>query len=92
MAKIETITVALPIETADALREAVADGAYASPSEVVSEALRDWHQQRVAREGDLARIRSSLDMAASNPTRLTDAEVGAHIDGLFEAAIAKASC
>lgn len=90
MAKIETITVALPIETADALREAVAGGGYASPSEVVSEALRDWHQQRLAREDALARIRSDLDRAARNSTRLTDAEVGAHIDKLFEAAIARA--
>jgi antitoxin ParD1/3/4 len=89
MAKVETISVALPPEMATALREAVAGGAYASSSEIVNEALRDWHQQRHERRVQTARIRDEIDRAARNPVRLTDVEVGAHFDNLLSSTLAK---
>jgi antitoxin ParD1/3/4 len=46
MAKVEKISVALPPEMVGAVREAVASGDYASTSEVVREALRDWELRR----------------------------------------------
>jgi antitoxin ParD1/3/4 len=46
MAKVEKISVALPPEMVGAVREAVASGDYASTSEVVREALRDWKLRR----------------------------------------------
>ncbi|HEY3909691.1 MAG TPA: type II toxin-antitoxin system ParD family antitoxin [Stellaceae bacterium] len=46
MAKIEKISVALPAEMVGAVRDAVASGDYASASEVVREALRDWKRRR----------------------------------------------
>jgi len=42
MAKVEKITVALSEDTLSAVRDAVASGEYASTSEVVRDALRDW--------------------------------------------------
>lgn len=50
MAKVEKVSVALTAEMASMLREAVAAGEYASASEVVREALRDWRQRRRQRE------------------------------------------
>jgi antitoxin ParD1/3/4 len=91
MAKVETISVALPPEMVAALKDAVAGGAYASPSEIVSEALRDWQQQRLGRDAQIKRLRADLDRAARNPERLTDEDVGAHFDKLFEAAVQKAA-
>ena len=46
MPKIAKITVALPAETASAVRDAVANGEYATTSEVIREALRDWSLRR----------------------------------------------
>lgn len=42
MAKLERITVTMPQEMAARLRAAVERGEYATTSEVVREALRDW--------------------------------------------------
>jgi antitoxin ParD1/3/4 len=42
MAKVEKITVGLSEDTLSAVRDAVASGEYASTSEVVRDALRDW--------------------------------------------------
>lgn len=88
MAKVETIRVALPPEMAEALREAVADGGYASSSEIVSEALRNWQQQRQRRDGQMARLKAEIDHAARNPQRLTDEDVGAHFDKLLASTLA----
>lgn len=46
MATIEKISVALPHEMVADLRAAVEGGEYASASEVVREALRDWKLRR----------------------------------------------
>lgn len=46
MAKDESLTVTLPADLADRIRRAVEAGAYASPGEVVREALADWSDKR----------------------------------------------
>jgi antitoxin ParD1/3/4 len=46
MGKIAKVTVALPAEAIDEVRDAVDTGEYASTSEVVREALRDWSLKR----------------------------------------------
>jgi antitoxin ParD1/3/4 len=50
MASIEQISIVLPNETVTALRKVVESGEYASSSEVVREALRDWTLKRSLRE------------------------------------------
>jgi antitoxin ParD1/3/4 len=42
MPDVEKISIALPPEMVAGIREAVENGEYASSSEVVREALRDW--------------------------------------------------
>ena len=56
-ATIEKISIALPPEMVAQLREAVEAGEYASSSEVVREALRDWKQKRRLQQDGVAELR-----------------------------------
>jgi len=89
MAKVEKISVALTPEMVASLREAVAGGAYASSSEIVREALRDWQEQRQERDVRIAHLKAKIDQAAHNPKRITDKELGAHFDKLLASAQAQ---
>lgn len=51
MANVEKVSVALTLDMAVMLRDAVKSGDYASSSEVIRDALRDWKRKR-----DLAQI------------------------------------
>ena len=50
MANVEKISIALPAEMVAVVRQAVDTGEYASSSEVVRDALRDWTQKRNMRQ------------------------------------------
>jgi antitoxin ParD1/3/4 len=52
MAEIERLSIALPAPMADTVRKAVAEGEYASASEVVRDALRLWQQRRHLHDRD----------------------------------------
>ena len=56
----ERITITMPAEMAEILRQAVAGGEYASTSEVVREALRDWSRNRDAERRDLEALRKGI--------------------------------
>lgn len=45
MASVERMTITMPIEMAETLRQTVSGGEYASTSEIVREALRGWIPQ-----------------------------------------------
>lgn len=57
MATAEKISIALPPEMVALLRQAVDTGEYASSSEVVRDALRDWTHKRRLREQGVAELR-----------------------------------
>lgn len=57
MANVEKISVALPPEMVGLLREAVASGEYASASEVIRDAMRDWKLKRKIAELDVDDLR-----------------------------------
>ena len=57
MPNVEKVSIALPPEMASLVREAVQTGEYASSSEVVREALRDWSHKRTLREMGLEELR-----------------------------------
>ena len=57
MPSIEKVSIALPREMVSMVREAVETGEYASSSEVVREALRDWKQKRSLRARGLEELR-----------------------------------
>lgn len=58
MANVEKISVSMTPQHAEILRDAVESGAYASGSEVIREALRDWSAKWVQRRSDIAKLRA----------------------------------
>ena len=61
MAKIERLTITLPSNMASVVKGAVEGGDYASNSEVVREALRDWKMKRALQLQELAALKSDID-------------------------------
>jgi len=61
MAGIERLTVTLPADMAAVVKRAVARGDYASASEVVREALRDWKMKRALQLQELAALKADID-------------------------------
>ena len=61
MADIERLTITLPADMAKLIKGAVDDGDYASSSEVIREALRDWKMKRKLRLGQLAELKADID-------------------------------
>ena len=77
----ERVTITMPAEMAETLRRTVEAGEYASTSEVVREALRDWTRARDAERRELdelrAAIRAGLDSGAGIPAEEVFAELRA---------------
>lgn len=61
MTNIEKVSVALTGEQVSALKAAVEAGEYATTSEIVREALRDWQMKRELRQDDIKRLRQLWD-------------------------------
>jgi antitoxin ParD1/3/4 len=81
MPAVERLTVTMPAEMAETLRRTVAGGEYASTSEVVREAVREWTRARDAERRDLdalrAAIRVGLDSGPGIPADQVFAELRA---------------
>ncbi|WPZ37203.1 type II toxin-antitoxin system ParD family antitoxin (plasmid) [Thalassobaculum sp. OXR-137] len=60
MPAVERMTITMPTELADVLRQTVAGGEYASASEVVREALREWTHNRNDERRDLEALRAAI--------------------------------
>ena len=60
MSMIERMTITVPSEMAAILRQSVDGGEYASPSEVVREALREWMRRRDTDRRDLDALREAI--------------------------------
>ncbi|WP_375495296.1 type II toxin-antitoxin system ParD family antitoxin [uncultured Nostoc sp.] len=61
MADIERITITLPTDMAGIVKKAVEAGDYASTSEVIRAALRDWKIKRALQLEELASLKSDID-------------------------------
>lgn len=61
MPTIERMTVTMPADMAAAIKGAVDSGDYASTSEVVREALRDWRTKRALQLQELAALKADID-------------------------------
>ena len=81
MPAIERMTITMPAELAETLRHTVAGGEYASTSEVVREALREWTRRRDVERQDLealrAAIKAGLDSGPALPADQVFAELRA---------------
>ena len=61
MAEIERLPITLPSDMAAAIKGAVNGGDYASTSEVVREAVRDWKMKRALQLQELAALKADID-------------------------------
>jgi len=61
VAEIERMTITLPAEMAAVIRSAVDGGDYASGSEVVREALRDWKSKRALQLQELTALKADIE-------------------------------
>jgi antitoxin ParD1/3/4 len=66
MAGIERLTITLPSDMAAVIKDAVEGGDYASNSEVVREALRDWKTKRALQLRELASLQTDIDRGLSD--------------------------
>ena len=69
MSKLERITVTMPEEMAAKMRAAVEAGEYATTSEIVREALRDWNEYQERRQAKLQRLRELIAEGEKGPFR-----------------------
>ncbi|MFA7243071.1 MAG: type II toxin-antitoxin system ParD family antitoxin [Sulfuricellaceae bacterium] len=68
MTTAEKISIALPPEMLHIVRSAVATGEYASSSEVIRDALRDWTYKRSLRRQGVAELRRVWQEALNDKT------------------------
>lgn len=71
---VEKISIALPPEMATLVRQAVETGEYASSSEVIRDALRDWNHKRRLREQGVDELRHVWQQARDDPRPAVAAE------------------
>ena len=71
---VEKISIALPPEMATLVRQAVETGEYASSSEVIRDALRDWNHKRRLREQGVDELRQVWQQARDDPRPAVAAE------------------
>jgi len=75
MSSAEKMSITLTPELAAMINEAVATGNYASTSEVIREALRDWRVKQMVRQQQIHEIRQLWNEAVqSGPGRFRDIE------------------
>ncbi len=74
MSNVEKISIALPPEMVSMVRQAVETGEYASSSEVVRDALRDWTQKRSLRQQGIDELRQVWRQALQDGTPGVSAE------------------
>lgn len=68
MSTAEKISIALPPEMVHLVQGAVATGEYASSSEVIRDALRDWTYKRNLRQQGVAELRKVWQEAMNDKT------------------------
>ncbi len=73
MPDVRKVSIALTGEQIEALKAAVETGQYATTSEIVREALRDWQLKQQVREENIKRLRQIWDEGkASGPAQPLD--------------------
>lgn len=60
LSTIERMTITMPAEMAATIKEAVSGGDYASTSEVVREAIRDWKAKRALQRQEFAALEADI--------------------------------
>ena len=66
MPDVQKISIALTGEQIGALKDAVATGEYATTSEIVREAIREWQFKRALRQQELTHLRQLWDQGKAS--------------------------
>ena len=66
MSTIERMTITMPGDMAAEIMAAVAAGDYASTSEVVRDALRDWKTRRAIQLHEIAALKADIDQGLAD--------------------------
>ena len=86
MSNVEKVSIALTSEMAAVVRQAVESGEYASNSEIVREALRDWRLKRSFQQREIEDIRrlwnEGLASGSSRFASMADLKSRPNWDGL----------
>jgi antitoxin ParD1/3/4 len=61
MSEVQKLSVALTTEQVSSLKAAVDTGEYATTSEIIREAIRDWQFKRELRQEEVRRLREAWD-------------------------------
>lgn len=85
MANVEKVSVALTPELAATMRQVVEAGEYASASEVMREALREWKQRRMQREQAMAELGRLWDIGLASGEPVDGDEAFARIRAKLDA-------
>ena len=73
MSNVEKVSIALTTEMLSFVRKAVENGEYASSSEVIREALRDWKRRRLLEQEEVEELRRLwTEGLESGPGRFVD--------------------
>ncbi len=92
MTTAQKISIALPPEMVNIVRNAVKTGEYASSSEVIRDALRDWTYKRSLRQQGIAELRQVWQEALNDKTPgISPDEVMDSLERKYQA-IADATC
>ena len=84
-ANVQKLSVTLTPEMAGMVRRAVDGGEYASTSEVIREALREWKLRRTGRDDAIEELRRLWDEGVSSGPAIDGAEALARIRARIEA-------
>ncbi len=79
MSEVESVMITMPAEMMATLRKSVADGEYASASEVVREALGVWARQRNAERRELEALREAVRVGDESGPSIPAAQVFAEM-------------
>lgn len=85
MAQIEKISIALPKDMIDAIKEAVDSGDYATTSEVIRDAVRDWRLKRRVEAMDIEDLRRLVQEGIDSGPSVPAEEVFARLRARFGA-------
>lgn len=82
MSDIERLTITLPSQMVADIRSVIAAGEYASTSEIVREALRDWKTKRAIQLQELAALKAEIDRGLADVAagRIKDFDAGRVIE------------
>jgi antitoxin ParD1/3/4 len=87
MPSAEKISITLPPDMLQLLRDAVAGGEYGSTSEALRDAVRTWHRQRLEDAERLVALRARVAASLVDPApSLTEAAADVRLAALFAAA------